>query len=64
MLKPSPDPAAAAVAAANLDSLSVQSAADLEASNMPVVVAVSGGSDSLALLHWLVEQHPTLNLHV
>ncbi|MCJ8308678.1 MAG: tRNA lysidine(34) synthetase TilS [Hyphomicrobiales bacterium] len=29
----------------------------------PALVAVSGGSDSVALLHWLVDEYPGANLH-
>lgn len=29
----------------------------------PALVAVSGGSDSVALLHWLVDEYPEANLH-
>ncbi|MGI9365184.1 MAG: tRNA lysidine(34) synthetase TilS [Rhizobiaceae bacterium] len=32
--------------------------------SQPMLVAVSGGSDSIGLLHWLLEQHPDLQLHV
>lgn len=46
------------------DILSDKSPRDLKFGNRPVLVAVSGGSDSVALLHWLVEEFPSLILHV
>ncbi len=35
-----------------------------EISQSPVLIAVSGGSDSVALLHWMVEHFPKPQLHV
>lgn len=32
-------------------------------SGTPVLVAVSGGSDSVALLHWMLDTHPEADLH-